>query len=160
MKIPEQIKTFALITIVLFFTLQKGGGPLLAILLPFFLITVIFNLIRMVQRPIERKNRGIRLATWSIVFALAGSIQIYWSRASRNEAESALQNVKAYKERTGSYPASFREVGLEDKYLKDKWGLRYSVKEGKPALTYPAPIMPLAVYEYDFEAHKWRENAY
>ncbi len=154
------MKTSVLATIVLFFTVQKGGGFLLVLLLPFFLITVIYNLMRMIQRSGERKSRGIRLVAWTIAFALAGTVQAYWGAAIRNDAESVLKKIQAHKEHTGTYPASLREVGLDDGYLREKWKLRYSKKEGKPSLTYPAPFMPLALYEYDFEAFEWRENVY
>ena len=160
MKTADYFKTFALVAIVLFFSLQKGSGPLLGILLPLFLVTAAYNSIRMIRRPEERKRRGIRLAIWAITLALTCTVQGHWSKASRSEAESALNKIMAYRARTGTYPASLKEVGLDDSYLKDEWQLRYAVREGKPTLSYPMPFMPLAVHEYDFEARKWRENAY
>jgi CDP-diglyceride synthetase len=156
----DYIKTFALVAIVLFLTLQKGSGPLLGILVPFFLVYALYNFIRMVRRPDERKRRGIRLAIWFVTIALTLSVQTYWSNASQSDAELALQKILAYKELTGTYPASLKEVGLDDEYLGDKWHLRYTVNKGKPALVYPMPFMPLAMYEYDFEARLWRQNVY
>jgi len=158
MKTSDYIKTFALVAVSLFFSLQKGNGPLLGILVPIFLVSVLYNFIRMIRKPEERKRRGIRLAIWSITLALACTVQIHWSEASHNEAEVALNKILAYKERTGIYPASLKEVGLDYKYLKEKWELRYWVKEGKARLVYPMSFMPLATYEYDFEARKWRKN--
>lgn len=160
MKISDYIKTSVLVTIVFFLTVQKGSCFLLVLLLPFFLMAVTYNLVRMIRRPGERKGRGIRLAIWTMTLALAGTVQVYWSVATRTDAESALQKVLTHKEHTGTYPVSLKEVGLDDTYLKDTRKLRYSVREGKPALTYPAPFMPLALYEYDFETLTWRQNAY
>jgi len=154
------LKIFALVAITLFFSLQKGNGYLLVVALPFFLATTAYHLLRMFQRPAERQSRGIRLAVWSITFALAGGVQAYWSAASRTAAESASEKILAYKDRAGTYPASLKEAGLDDRDLKDKWKIRYALREGKPALSYPAPITPLAVCEYDFETREWRENAY
>ena len=159
MKTSDYIKTFVLVAIVLFFSLQNGNGLMLGILLPIFMVTVLYNFIRMIRKPEERKRRGIRLAIWTITLALACTVQIHWSEASHNEAELASKKILAYKERTGTYPASLKEVGLDGKYLEDEWALRYFVQEGKARLIYPMPFMPLATYEYDFEARKWRKNA-
>jgi len=160
MKTADYVKTLALVAIVLFFSLQKGSGPLVGILLPFYLVVLLYNSIRMIRRPDERKRRGIRLAIWSVTLALTVTIQIHWSEASHNAAELALKRVLAYQERTGRYPASLKEVGLDDQDLKDKWQIRYFVVEGKATMVYPMPFMPLAIYEYNFEARKWRENSY
>ena len=160
MKKSDWIKTVVLVTILLFLTLQKGSGFLLILMLPLFLITVLYHAVRMIRRPDERKNRGIRLAVWAITFALAGAVQSYWSTASQKHADLVLKKVLAHKARTGSYPAALSEVGVDEQYLKDKWRIRYWGKEGVPMLVYPATFMPLGLYEYDFEASRWRQNAY
>lgn len=160
MKIAHYIITFVLAVIVSAFAAQKGYGFVLAFLLPAFLVHLIYSAVRMARRPDERRSRGIRLVVWSVALSLALSFQAFWSVGSRSDAESALKKILAHKERAGSYPASLREMGLDDDELQGKWRLRYSVKEGKPRLTYPAPIMPLTMYEYDFEARVWRKNAY
>lgn len=159
MKTTYYIRT-VLAAIVLVFTLQKGNGFLLILILPFFLMYLLYNAVCMARRPGERRNRGFRLAVWSVVLVLAGIIQTYWCIGTRSDADLALQKVLAYKERAGTYPASLRDVGLDDRELQGKWHLTYSVKEGKPSLTYPAPVMPLTMHEYDFETRAWRKNAY
>lgn len=156
----EYKKTSILAAVVLLLALQRSSGFVLLILLPFLLIFVTYQLVRMIRKPGERKARGIRLAIWSLTFALAGSVLTYRNAASRNEADLALTRLLEYKQRTGSYPGSLGEVGLDEAKLHDKWRLRYSVKEGKPALVYPQTFMPLATYDFDFEAVKWRANAY
>lgn len=160
MKPADYIKTLILVGIVLFLALQKGNGYMLVFLLLFFFLSASYNVVRMIRRPAERRIRGTRLAIWSVTFTLAASTQGYWSVASKRSAEVALEKVLAYKERTGNYPASLLDVGLDDRMLKDKWRLRYSVKDGKPSLVYPAAFMPMDMYEYDFQTGKWRENAY
>lgn len=160
MKKADWIKTFVLVAILLFLTLQKGEGFVLILLLPFFLITVLYHAVRMIRRPEERKSRGIKIAVWTITFALAGTVQTYWSKASHQDAQLVLKKVLAHKARTGSYPASLVDLGLDEQYLKEKWGLRYSGKDGRPMLVYPVPFMPLDLYQYDFEAFRWRENPY
>jgi len=149
-----------LAAIVLVLAAQKGNGIVLILLAPCFLIYLIFHAVRMIRKPEERKSRGIRLAIWAAALILAGVVQAYWSAASRSDADLALQSVQTFKERAGTYPASLREVGLDDQALQEKWGIRYSVREGQPTLVYPAPIMPLSMVEYDFAGRRWRINSY
>jgi len=160
MERADYIKTFAMVAIVLFFSLQRGYGPMLGFLLIFYLVSVLYNALRMILRPEERARRGFRLAIWFVALALVCAVQGHWSNASRSNAETALDKILAYKERTGAYPASLRDVGLDGTYLEDQWRLRYWVQNGKARLAYPMPLMPLSTYEYDFEARKWRENSY
>jgi hypothetical protein len=160
MKKLDYLKTIVPVAVVLFCTLQKGFGFLLILLLPFFLIYLIYNFVRMIRRPDERKRRGIRIAIWSVVLVLAGTVQGYWSAASRNAADTALQEVLAFRERVGTYPSSLAETGLDEQALQSEWKVRYFVQEGKPRLVYPAPVIPLTMYQYDFETQKWRQNAY
>jgi hypothetical protein len=141
-------------------SLQKGSGAWLGLLLPLFLVPMIFNLTQMIRKKDERKTRGTRIAIWSLALALTCIVQTYWSKASHNEAEITLKKIRIYKEHTGNYPDSLREVGLDDRQLMDTWMIRYVVDKGKVSFTYPKPFMPMAMYEYDFEACKWRENVY
>lgn len=152
--------TFVCAAALLILTLQKGSGFLLILLLPVFLVLALYHAVRMIRRPEERKSRGIRLAVWAAAFALAGTVQTYWSIASKQDADLVLKKVLAHKARTGSYPATLKEVGLDDEHLKEKWRLRYSIREGQPMLVYPVPFMPLDLYEYDFEKLRWTENAF
>lgn len=160
MKRADYLKTFFLAAIALVATTQRGSAFPLLVLLPFFMMGVIYASVRMLRRPDERKKRGIRLAIWCATFALAGSVQAFWSVASRSDADAAAATVSAYRERTGSYPANLSEVGLSDGRLREKWGIRYSIRDGAPTLVYPARFMWLAMHEYDFEARAWKRNAH
>lgn len=153
-------QTFLLVAIVLVATTQRGSGFPLLVLLPFFMMSVIYTSARMRLRQAERKKRGIRLAIWCATFALAGSVQAFWSVASRSDADQAAATVSAHRERTGSYPVSLREAGLSGERLKEKWGLKYSIRDGEPMLAYPARFMWLAMHEYDFKTRAWKRNAY
>lgn len=159
-KTTDYLKIFFLVAIVLVATTHRGSAFPLLVLLPFFMMNVIYTFVRMLRRPDERKKRGIRLAIWCATFALAGSVQVSWSVASRSDADAAAATVSAHRERTGSYPASLSEVGLSDERLKEKWGLRYSLRDGDPTLVYPARFMWLVMHEYDFETRAWKRNAY
>ncbi len=160
MKPADYLKTLIPVGIVLSLTLQKGNGSLLIFLLLFFLLTSAYSVVRMIRRPAERRVRGTRLAVWFAAFVLASGTQGYWSVASKNSAELALKGVLSYKERAGRYPASLAEVGMDDNSLKDRWKIRYTLKDGVPSLIYPAPFMPLEMHEFDFQTGKWRENAF
>lgn len=160
MKLSPLIKTLISAAVVLALTVQKENGFLLVLLLPSCLIYLVVNAVRMTRGSGGSKGRGIRMAVWSAVAVLACSAQGYWGMASRSDADLASQKVLAYQARTGAYPASLRDAGLDDGELQKKWSLRYSVKGGRPELAYPAPVMPLTMYEYDFEARAWRINAY
>lgn len=159
-KTANHIKSFVLAAVVLAFSMQKGNGFLLVLFLPFILIYLIHNAVRMAIRPAERKSRGIRLMIWLVVPVLSVAVHIYWSASTRSNADLALQKVMTYKERVGIYPASLKDAGLDDEMLRKKWRIRYSIKEGRPSLTFPEPIMPLSLYEYDFETLEWKENIY
>ncbi|RJP82277.1 MAG: hypothetical protein C4522_03565 [Desulfobacteraceae bacterium] len=160
MKTTHYIRTLVPVAILLAFALQKGNGFLIVLLLPFFLMYLVYHAVCMIRRSGERKSRGIRMIIWSVVLVLAGIVQTYWSVCTRSEADRALQKVLAFKERAGIYPASLREAGLDDTEWQEKWKLRYSVKDGKPILVYPSSVMPLTMHEYDFETLAWRKNVY
>lgn len=156
----KYVKTILLAGVMLFLTVQKGSGFLLILLLPVLVVMMLYHAVKMVRKPEERRNRGVRLAVWGLAFLLAGGVQSYWSAASRKDAETALQKILTYKERTGTYPAGLKEVGLDDAALEAKWKLRYSLKDGMPMLVYPATFVWMDLHEYDFDKRTWRENAY
>lgn len=161
MKKTDYIKTFVLVAVVLFCALQKGYGSVVFPFLVFiFVVTMLYNLIRMALKPDERKKRCIRIAIWSVTVALIGGVLIHRDTAARNEAEVIITKVLAYKAGTGSYPAGLKEAGLDERALRDKWGIGYYVREGKIVLYYSANLMPLTTYDYYFETRKWQVNAY
>lgn len=133
---------------------------MVAIFLPVFMAAALYNLVQMIRMPTERKRRGIRLAIWFAALLLVGAVQSHWTTASRRDADAAVQAILAHKARTGAYPTRLDELGLDEQALAEKWRLKYSVRDGKAALAYPMTLMPLSIYEYDFDAGRWRENSY
>lgn len=160
MKLPAFAKTLALVAIVLFFSLRKDGGIWLVLVIPVIAIWALYNFVRLIWKPAERRARVIRVAIWGAALALVGATQAYWANASRTQGDAVVAAVFAYKIRTGSYPASLAEAGLDAQGLKDEWRLRYELRAGKPELSYPSSLMFLTLYEYDFEARQWKTNAY
>jgi hypothetical protein len=160
MKTRNYIKTSILVTIVLFFTVQKGYGPLVLSLWFIFLFVLIYNLIRMARKPDERKRRGIRMAIWLVALSVAGAVQSHWASSTSKEADKVAKLVHDYQAHKGVYPANLAEAGLDEKALENDWDIRYFLREGKPVLAYPATFMPLTTYDYDFDKHTWKENSY
>lgn len=158
MKTTDYIKTFFLVAIVLIFALPRGSGFLFPLLLLFFVATTLYRLVQSVRRAEGRKKHFIRIGIWAATLALVGAMQIYWSTASRNNAEIIAQEILAYQRRTGSFPSTLNEIGIDEQELKDKWKIRYF--KGQGMLTYPSSFMPLTLYEYDFQAHRWVVNTY
>lgn len=153
------IKVFVPVVIVFFFVTQKGNGVFFLMLLPFFFVMMLYSIVQIVRRPLERKNRLIGVAAWSATLVLAGAMQIHWDTVSRADADRVAVTVLAYRDRAGVYPAGLEELGLDEEVL-GKWKIRYRLLEGKAVLNYPASFMPLTLWEYDFDARKWWRNSY
>lgn len=153
------VKTLLLVAAVLAVTLPKGAAFILALLVPLFGIWMIYSLARMVFKPEERGRRAVLIAIWLAVLVSAAAMQAYWDRAARVAAEQAAAAVSAHQARTGAYPASLAEAGV-DPLLRERWKLAYRLREGKPELIYSDPLLPLSTYEYDFDNRKWKANVY
>lgn len=160
MKRPFYLGTSLLSLATILLVTQRGMGPFFILLLGPFLLYVLYQCIRIVRRPAERKTRSVLLGIWLVVFIVGGLIHGYQSAASRKAAETAVGKVAAYRARTGRYPEHLGEVGLSADQLKEKWSVQYSMKEGVPTLSCPSHFMPMSMYEYDFKARTWRVNTY
>lgn len=154
------IITAVLLAIFLFFALQQGNGPLVILFLPFYLVMAIYHVVRMMQKVDQRRSRGVQLVAWSAAALLGSAVHLYRSSTSRAEADSAARMVLDYRQRTGSYPETLADVGLDPRSSMSSRRLRYTVRDGTPALSYPATFMPLTMLEYDFETRHWRRNAH
>lgn len=160
MTIPAFARMPLLVAIVLFLSLPKEGGAWFGLVLVVFIVWALYNLVRLILKPVERRVRVARFAVWLAVVALAGATQAHWSTASREHADATAAALLEYKMRTGSYPATLAEAGLDEQSLRAEWQVGYRLRDGIPELDYPASIMPLAIYEYDFAARRWKTNAY
>lgn len=160
MKASEYAKTLVLVAAVLFFTLQNHAGYLVIFVLPFVFLSLIVGTVLMVRRPQERQRRGIRMLIWASALALIGAVQWYRADAARADAEGAVRAIVEHKARSGSYPSTLAQAGLDEEALHARWTLRYSLKNGRPALSYAATLIPTDGYDYDFESSQWIYNSY
>lgn len=160
MQTAAYFKTLAAVAVTLFLLLPKNSGFALALAVPVFAAWVLYNVARIALKPPERRNRGLRLATWGGVLILVASTQVYWVKASRGHADAAVAAILLHHSRTGHYPASLREAGLDEEALRADWNIVYRPRDSVPDLNYPITYIPLSTYEYDFQANKWKANVY
>lgn len=160
MKVKDYTTTFILVAIVLFLALQRDSGFGFLLFLLIFIIITLFKLVRMVQNPADRKEQLTRIGIWAAALTVIAAVHLFWSTASRNNAELVAQEILAYQAHTNSYPATLGQLGIDEQEFGVKWKIRYVVRDGQGTLTYPSAFMPLTNYEYDFKAHKWVINSY
>lgn len=160
MKSAGYVKLLIPVMIFIAITLQRGSGFLLILLLPVFLVYVLYQVARIIRKPGEGTARGIRVAVWTFAVTLSGGVHGYWSAANHAGAERAARKVIEYRMRTGIYPASLAEAEADGGRVKKAWKLKYALKDGEPLLTYPASFMPMTMNEFDFASRAWRRNAY
>ncbi|WP_342120406.1 hypothetical protein [Pseudoduganella sp. OTU4001] len=152
-------KTLAAAAVVLGLTCVRGlalwGGVVIGIVTLSFLPWAIYSIVRMTMRPAERRSRAIRLAIWIGVLAIALSVRTHWDTAARAEATAVAAALQAHQARTGAYPASLSELGLDADALKKEFSLTYRVHEGQASLFYSRPSMPMIADHYNFEHKTW-----
>lgn len=161
MNVPRLIKTLVLVGIVLGLALSHGGemrllgSVALAVVAIIFLPWAIYSLVRIAIRPEERASRGASLAIWTTTLVVAFGARAYWDTAARKEANAAASAIQTYKGRTGAYPNSLSEVGLDAAALKEEFSLSYRINDGKATLFYSQPSMPMVAHHYSFETNSW-----
>jgi hypothetical protein len=160
-KAAQLVKTLILVGIVLALTLPRSvynaywGSFVLVAATLVIVPWTIYSLVRMAIRPAERRSRGIRLAIWVTALVVAFGGRAHWDTTAREEANTAVSAVKAYKGRTGAYPYSMGEVGIDAQALKEEFSLSYRVHDGKAYLFYSQPSMPLVAHHYNFGTNSW-----
>lgn len=95
------------------------------------------------------------MAIWfaaTVVVTLAFS---YRDRTAREEVEVAIAAVKDHKQRTGSYPASLAEAGLDATGLRAKYSVGYFLQAGDAVVLYSQPSMPLVAHRFHFKSNAW-----
>lgn len=161
MKAAGFTKTLLLVSGVLFFALPHSGGIALVgsfvsvAVVAIFLPWAIYSLVRIAIRPAERRGRATSLAIWVITVALLFAAQAHWDAAAREEVNVAVSAIESFKSRTGSYPENLSELGIDAHALKEKFSLSYRLDDGKAALFYSQPSMPMVAHHYDFQTHSW-----
>ena len=132
------------------------GGLLFSLVLPVFFVWLIYSLLRMALRPAERARRGARIGIWFATIVILMSALGYRDRGAREEVELAIAAVSDHKRRTGSYPASLAEAGLDAARLRAKYSVSYRLEaEGGAVLFYSQPSMPLIAHHFNFKTGKW-----
>jgi hypothetical protein len=160
MKLGDYWKTLLAAAALIYFAFQSYGSVIISIAVPVLLIGFIIGLTLLIRRPQERRHRTIRMVIWILALILVMGVESYRARAVRGAADAAAQTITAYHTRTGSYPASFADVGLDAAALDERWTLRYWLREGRPRLVYDDTLMPLDEDEYDFDHGRWSHNSY
>lgn len=164
MKAAGFAKTLFLVSCVLFFALPHSGGIALfgsfvsIVVVAIFLPWAIYSIVRIAIRPTERRGRGTSLAIWALTVAVLFAAQAHWDTAAREEANAAASAIQAHKSRTGAYPENLSELGIDGQALKEKFSLSYRLDDGKAALFYSQPSMPMVAHHYDFQTHSWKRR--
>jgi hypothetical protein len=135
---------------------SNGGGLWLAFIIPVAVVWILYSVVRMLFKPAERKERAIRLAIWIPTVFLAMTLMQYQDASARETASSTVAAVADFKIRTGAYPKSLADVGLDAMALRSRLSLGYRLQsDGTAFLLYSQPSMPLVAHSYDFQAGKW-----
>jgi hypothetical protein len=160
MQTSDYIKTLVCVGLVLCLLLPKAFGSLFAWFVVWFAVWLLYNAVRAALKPDERKKRGIRIALWLATVLLVGAVQFHRESSVRDDADKAARAILDHKVRTGAYPRALAEAGVDDAALQREWSLTYELRGGKPALYYPAIIMPLSTYSFDFDQRRWHRDSY
>ena len=161
MTVPQAARPFLLpglllLAVLLLELIQGGmGGLLFSIALPVIFLWLIYSFLRLLFRPADRATRASRMAIWfatTVVITLALS---YRDRTAREEVEVAIAAVKDHKHRTGSYPASLAEAGLDAARLRAKYSVGYFLEAGEAVVLYSQPSMPLVAHRFHFKTGAW-----
>jgi hypothetical protein len=158
------IRRFALTVVLaaaaLFACLPRGNGFCLALVFPLVAVWSLYTVVRMGLSATGRSDRAIRFAIWAVVLLVSVEVQEHWETSARDAADKIVNSLAAYKAQDGVFPDNLSAIGVDEQSLSADWGLRYRLRGGKPELSYPASLMPLSSYEYDFGSHRWQMDSY
>ena len=161
MTVPQAARPFLLpglllLAVLLLELIQGGmGGLLFSFALPIILVWLIYSLLRLLFRSADRAARAARMAIWlgmTVVIALAFG---HRDGTAREEVELAIAAVKGHKQRTGSYPASLAQAGLDATGLRAKYSVGYFLEAGDAVVLYSQPSMPLVAHRFHFKTGTW-----
>ena len=136
------------------------------VLLP-LLPWLLYNLVRGLIHPAERKRRLPKIALWVLAVATVLGVQNHNEHAARSAADAVLAQVNAYHARTHTWPAKLEDLGLSSAALRGgQWHITYDpptdapkevpLGDGAPRLFYAAPNMLRDIYVYDFDTRSWK----
>jgi hypothetical protein len=159
-KLKKYFGTLLFAAITAYFTTQNHFGFVLAFLAPVLLIYFVIGLILLLRRPVERRQRAIRMGIWFLVLVAGCVMQHYWATAARQQGNAVAQAVQAFQAHTGRYPQTLADVHIDAAGLEDRWMLSYRLVDGKPMLDYASTALPMDVYAFDFGSGKWVLDSY
>lgn len=126
------------------------------VLLP-LLPWLLYNLVRGLIHPAERKRRAPKVALWVLAVAAVLGVQNHNEHAARSAADDVLARVNAYHARTKAWPAKLEDLGLDSAALRrGQWHITYVVTDAAPNLLYFAPNALRDFYVYDFDTRSWK----
>lgn len=153
---PFLVPGLLLLAVLLLEFIQGGmGGLLFSVALPIIVLWLIYSLLRLLFRSADRAARASRMAIWfgtTVVITLALG---YRDGTAREEVEVAIAAVKDHKQRTGSYPASLAEAGVDAGRLRAKYSVGYFLEAGDAVVLYSQPSMPLVAHRFHFKTGTW-----
>jgi hypothetical protein len=154
--IRKIVRTVLCLGIFLYCTASLHGGFVALMLLPFFAVVWIWQAISIARNPDQRTLRVLRVIAWMLAFCLVGLLNLHWYRESRAYADKVVAAVSTHYARTGNYPTSLEQVGIQPKDLNSrKWRLSYGLSNGRPYVFYAVPYIIFDMYDYDFQTRKW-----
>jgi hypothetical protein len=152
----RNIGTAVFVALFLLVAGRMHGGFIALVLLPFFIIVWLYDVVVMSRKPEERAPRAKRMTIWMLAFGVVAALNWHWYRESRAYAERVVVAVENFKSRTGAYPWHLQDAGIDAKGETKRWMLVYSLRDGKtPWIAYAAPFVMFDRYEYDFAKHEW-----
>jgi hypothetical protein len=152
----KYVTTGVLAALALLVTTWNHAGFMLLAFSPFLAGSLIYNAIVAVRKPERRRLSQVRIVVWLIVPLIVGATHWHLYRAARADADTAVAAVVGYKARTGSWPATLRDAGIEEPQFGRRWMLGYLVGDGGPQLVYAATFTIYEAHMYDFDAQRWR----
>jgi len=130
-------------------------GPILPLAIGFVFIWMVIA-IPMLLRSKGRPERIARLVIWVPTLLVCGFALRFIEGPARELAPHAVSTIESHKARTGAFPATLNDAGLDPIDLRKRIGLNYDVSStGAVTLTYSSPSIILASHQYDFISKRW-----
>jgi len=138
-----------------FFAAHPGGGFMLYLIAPFLLIWFLYSGFIFWKRPERRRVHAIATGIWVLAVAGIAVVHVWYHQQARQAAESVVAAIIDFRQRHGVYPPTVQEAGITPGSVADKWGIRYSLRDGAPRVYYFSTFQVFASYGYDFQRGAW-----
>ena len=155
----QYLITAALAALALVLAAPVTAGFMFALFVPFIVVSMIYNVITAVRKPEKRRLSLIRIVVWLVVPAIVGAAHWRWYLAARADANIAVTAVTTFKARTGTWPKTLQDAGIQDPQFGRRWMLGYLLDADRPFIAYASTFALFDSYTYDFEAQRWEFHA-